>query len=215
MNYANSPFGPEALSFDDVLLMPGYSEVLPSQVDLSTTLAPGIHLKLPILSAAMDTVTEARLAIALARQGGLGVIHRNLRIADQAAEVDKAVAQRTWHIGVDFGNDDAGGIGSGFGCANFDAKATKAVFVGGRNGDEGNVDGQNAVAEEAGDFGEEDGGKVGASLLNGRSHIMPNKQRIDPKALLILWLDIGSRGKGQNMSNFDIAQFVSAADEPL
>jgi len=89
MNQVRNPFGLDALTFDDVLLMPGYSEVLPSQVDLSTTLGPGIHLKLPILSAAMDTVTEARLAIALARQGGLGVIHRNLRIADQAAEVDK------------------------------------------------------------------------------------------------------------------------------
>ncbi|RME12536.1 MAG: IMP dehydrogenase [Ardenticatenia bacterium] len=80
---------PEALTFDDVLLLPGYSDVLPSQIDLSTEIAPGIRLNLPILSAAMDTVTEARLAIALAREGGLGVIHRNLTIEEQAAEVDK------------------------------------------------------------------------------------------------------------------------------
>jgi IMP dehydrogenase len=84
-----NPFEREALTFDDVLLLPGYSEVLPSEIDLSTELAPGIRLNIPIVSAAMDTVSEARLAIALAREGGLGVIHRNMNIADQAAEVDK------------------------------------------------------------------------------------------------------------------------------
>ena len=80
---------PEALTFDDVLLTPGYAEVLPSDVDLSVSLHPRLKLNIPVLSAAMDTVTEARLAIALARQGGLGVIHRNLCIEDQAREVDK------------------------------------------------------------------------------------------------------------------------------
>lgn len=83
------PFEEEALTFDDVLLMPGYSEVLPSEIDLSVELVPGIRLHIPILSAAMDTVTEARMAISLAREGGLGVIHRNLRIEEQADEVDK------------------------------------------------------------------------------------------------------------------------------
>jgi IMP dehydrogenase len=78
-----------ALTFDDVLLLPGRSEVLPSEVDLRTRLAPGLALNIPLLSAAMDTVTEARLAIAIARNGGLGVIHRNLSIQEQAAEVDK------------------------------------------------------------------------------------------------------------------------------
>jgi IMP dehydrogenase len=82
-------FSTEALTFDDVLLVPGRSQVLPAEVDLSVDLAPGIHLKLPLLSAAMDTVTEARLAIALAREGGLGVLHRNLPIEQQAEEVDK------------------------------------------------------------------------------------------------------------------------------
>ncbi len=81
--------GREALTFDDVLLLPGYSEVLPSEVNLSTEIAPGIRLNIPILSAAMDTVTEARMAIALAREGGLGVIHRNMTVEAQAAEVDK------------------------------------------------------------------------------------------------------------------------------
>jgi IMP dehydrogenase len=79
----------EALTFDDVLLIPGYTETLPNQVNLSTTLHPRLRLHIPILSAAMDTVTESELAIALARQGGLGVIHRNLAVEDQAAEVDK------------------------------------------------------------------------------------------------------------------------------
>ena len=77
------------LTFDDVLLVPAHSEVLPADVNTATRLTPGIDLAIPILSAAMDTVTEARLAIALAREGGLGVIHRNLAIADQVAEVDK------------------------------------------------------------------------------------------------------------------------------
>jgi IMP dehydrogenase len=67
----------EALTFDDVLLQPGYSEVLPREVDLSTRLTAEISLNIPILSAAMDTVTEARLAIALAQEGGIGVIHKN------------------------------------------------------------------------------------------------------------------------------------------
>jgi IMP dehydrogenase len=78
-----------ALTFDDVLIIPGRSTVLPGQVDLSTQLAPGLRLNIPLLSAAMDTVTEARLAIALARAGGLGVIHRNLSIGAQVDEVDK------------------------------------------------------------------------------------------------------------------------------
>ena len=77
------------LTFDDVLLMPAASEVVPANVDTSTTIAPGIVLNVPILSAAMDTVTEARMAIALAREGGLGIIHRNLSIEEQVAEVDK------------------------------------------------------------------------------------------------------------------------------
>jgi len=80
---------PEALTFDDVLLLPGYSQVLPSEVSLQTRLAGNIRLNIPVLSAAMDTVTEARLAIALAREGGIGIIHRNMSAVEQAAEVDK------------------------------------------------------------------------------------------------------------------------------
>lgn len=80
---------PRALTFDDVLLVPQRSAVLPSQIDISTQLTPRIVLRSPVLSAAMDTVTEAPMAIALAREGGLGVIHRNCPIEVQAAEVDK------------------------------------------------------------------------------------------------------------------------------
>ncbi|HEU5345538.1 MAG TPA: IMP dehydrogenase [Ktedonobacterales bacterium] len=82
-------FGKEGLTFDDVLLLPAESFVLPGDVSTATRLTAEIALNIPILSAAMDTVTEARLAIALAREGGLGVIHRNLSIEDQASEVDK------------------------------------------------------------------------------------------------------------------------------
>ncbi len=82
-------FGPLSLTFDDVLLVPGYSDVLPADVDLRTELHPRLRLNIPVLSAAMDTVTEADMAIALARQGGLGVIHRNMTVEEQAAEVDK------------------------------------------------------------------------------------------------------------------------------
>jgi len=77
----------EALTFDDVLLQPGYSDVLPREVDLSTRLTAEISLNIPILSAAMDTVTEARLAIALAQEGGIGVIHKNMSIEEQARQV--------------------------------------------------------------------------------------------------------------------------------
>ena len=79
----------EALAFDDVLLRPGHSRVLPGEVRLTTRLARDIVLNLPIMSAAMDTVTEARLAIAVAQAGGIGVVHRNLAIAEQAEEVRK------------------------------------------------------------------------------------------------------------------------------
>lgn len=79
----------EALTFDDVLLVPGYSEILPKTVDLTTHLTRDILLRIPILSAAMDTVTEARLAIALAQEGGLGVIHKNMSIEEQAFMVRK------------------------------------------------------------------------------------------------------------------------------
>jgi IMP dehydrogenase len=79
----------EALTFDDLLLVPGYTEVLPDQTDVSVRLARDIVLKVPIVSAAMDTVTESRLAIALAREGGIGIIHRNMPPEAQAAEVEK------------------------------------------------------------------------------------------------------------------------------
>jgi len=78
----------EHLTFDDLLITPGYSEVLPSQVELRSRLVRDIHLNIPILSAAMDTVTEARMAIALAREGGIGIIHRNLSPEAQAREVE-------------------------------------------------------------------------------------------------------------------------------
>jgi IMP dehydrogenase len=80
---------PEALTFDDVLLVPDYSEVVPTDVDVSTRLTRNIRINIPLLSAAMDTVTESRLAIAIAQEGGVGVIHRNLPIPEQAAEVDQ------------------------------------------------------------------------------------------------------------------------------
>ena len=79
----------EGLTFDDVLLVPKYSEVLPKDVDIRTKLTKKINLQIPLISSAMDTVTESRLAIALAREGGLGVIHKNLSIKKQAAEVDR------------------------------------------------------------------------------------------------------------------------------
>ena len=79
----------EALTFDDVLLVPAASDVLPATVDLRTTLCDGINLNIPLVSAAMDTVTESRLAIAMAREGGIGVIHKNMSIEEQALQVDK------------------------------------------------------------------------------------------------------------------------------
>lgn len=79
----------EGLTFDDVLLLPGYSNVLPAQVDTSTLVTREIQLNIPIVSAAMDTVTESHLAIALAREGGIGIIHRNMSIGRQAEEVDR------------------------------------------------------------------------------------------------------------------------------
>ncbi|MCP5090348.1 MAG: IMP dehydrogenase, partial [Gammaproteobacteria bacterium] len=77
----------EALTFDDVLLQPGYSEVLPREVDLSTAVTREIRLSIPLLSAAMDTVTESRLAIALAQEGGIGIIHKNMSVDEQARQV--------------------------------------------------------------------------------------------------------------------------------
>ncbi len=90
----------EALTFDDVLLLPGYSEVLPSQVKLETRLTSRISLKIPLLSAAMDTVTESKAAIILAQEGGLGVIHKNFSVQDQAFEVEK-VKKSEWGMILD------------------------------------------------------------------------------------------------------------------
>src|SRR3954453_11596113 len=82
-------FGKLGLTFDDVMLLPAESSVLPKDVDTASRFTPGIDLKLPVGSAALDTVTEARMAIALARLGGIGVVHRNLSPDDQASQVDR------------------------------------------------------------------------------------------------------------------------------
>jgi IMP dehydrogenase len=79
----------EALTFDDVLLVPAYSEVLPPETDTQTRLTRGVGLNIPVTSAAMDTVTESPMAIAIAQQGGIGFIHKNLSIETQRDEVDK------------------------------------------------------------------------------------------------------------------------------
>jgi len=79
----------EGITFDDVLLQPAYSEVIGNQVDISTYLTKKIKLNIPFMSAGMDTVTEHRMAIAMARQGGIGIIHKNMSIDQQAEEVDK------------------------------------------------------------------------------------------------------------------------------
>ena len=79
----------EGITFDDVLLVPAYSEVIPNQVNIQTHLTKKICLNVPLMSAGMDTVTEHRMAIAMARQGGIGIIHKNMSIEAQAEEVDK------------------------------------------------------------------------------------------------------------------------------
>jgi IMP dehydrogenase len=102
-------FGKEGLTFDDVLLLPGGSSVLPGDASTRARLTAEITLNIPILSAAMDTVTEARLAIALAREGGLGVIHRNLSVEEQAGEVDKVKRSESGMITdpITLGPDDS------------------------------------------------------------------------------------------------------------
>lgn len=87
----------EALTFDDVLLLPAYSTVLPKDVSLKTRLTRGIHLNIPLVSAAMDTVTESRMAIAMSQNGGIGILHKNMDIAAQAAEVRRVKnSKRVW-----------------------------------------------------------------------------------------------------------------------
>lgn len=85
----NDKFGKEGLTFDDVLLIPGESNVEPRMVDVKTNLTKKISLNTPIMTAAMDTVTEAKMAIAMAREGGIGIIHKNMSIEQQTEEVDK------------------------------------------------------------------------------------------------------------------------------
>ncbi|MBU1247314.1 MAG: IMP dehydrogenase [Proteobacteria bacterium] len=89
----------KSLTFDDVLLLPAYSNVLPDAVDVSTNLTPEIRLNIPLISAAMDTVTEARMAISMARNGGAGVVHKNLSVREQVLEVDKVKKSESGMIG--------------------------------------------------------------------------------------------------------------------
>ncbi len=95
----------ESLTFDDVLLLPKYSEVLPSETDISLTLTNQINLKVPFLSSAMDTVTESKMAIAMAKAGGIGVIHRNLNIKEQTKEIIKVKKQKLF-VGAAVGTNE-------------------------------------------------------------------------------------------------------------
>src|ERR1700751_5630184 len=81
-------FSPVGLTFDDVLLLPAHSELMPSEADTGTRITRKYRLRVPLVSSAMDTVTEARMAVAMARHGGVGVLHRNLPVEDQAHQVD-------------------------------------------------------------------------------------------------------------------------------
>ncbi|MBO9599747.1 MAG: IMP dehydrogenase, partial [Cohnella sp.] len=85
----HNKFAKEGLTFDDVLLVPRKSSILPRDVDVSTVLSPSVKLNIPLISAGMDTVTESALAIAIAREGGIGIIHKNMSVAQQAEEVDR------------------------------------------------------------------------------------------------------------------------------
>ncbi len=85
---SDDKFGPPALTFDDVLLLPAHSSVMPNEADTTATLTPRVSLRIPLISSAMDTVTEARMAVAMARQGGVGVLHRNMSVEEQAQQVD-------------------------------------------------------------------------------------------------------------------------------
>ena len=89
----------ESLTFDDVLLLPRYSNVLPTETDISLNLTKKIYLKVPFLSSAMDTVTEAKMAIAIAKAGGIGIIHRNLNIKDQSIEISKVKKKNCLLVG--------------------------------------------------------------------------------------------------------------------
>ncbi len=91
-------FLPLGLTYDDVLLLPGETDVIPSEVDTSARLTKGLNLRIPLVSSAMDTVTESRMAIAMAREGGIGVLHRNLSIEDQAYQVDLVKRTQTGRI---------------------------------------------------------------------------------------------------------------------
>src|ERR1700755_2249224 len=81
-------FAPVGLTYDDVLLLPAHSEILPSEADTTTRITRRLRVRIPLVSASMNTVTEARMAVAMARQGGVGVLHRNLSVEDQAQQVD-------------------------------------------------------------------------------------------------------------------------------
>ena len=89
---ADDPFGLLGLTYDDVMLLPGHTDVIPSEADTSSRLTQPHPVATPLISSAMDTVTESRMAIAMARQGGLGVLHRNLSIEDQAARSTRSSA---------------------------------------------------------------------------------------------------------------------------
>ncbi len=91
----------EALTFDDVLLVPAESTVLPSDADTRTKVTKSIHLNIPLLSSAMDTVTEARMAIAMAQAGGMGVLHRNLSVDEQQKQVRQVKRFESGHLFVD------------------------------------------------------------------------------------------------------------------
>lgn len=162
-----------------------------------------------------DELADFEMGGGSAAEGGFGEGGVGFDDVVDLANVDEAIAESARHVGVDFGDDEISGLGGRFGGADFDTEATETMLIGGGDGDERDIEGDNFVTEETGDFGEEDGGEIGAPFLDCLADVGADEKCIVAEGVAVVRGDVGGADEGEDVEEFDVFEVGGASDEAI